>query len=77
MARNRIVVDVITEEPMTDVRLRTLAREASDWVHTIGVEPDDEVDETVDKNQHGHIHRSTRGENCMFCIENGCSDRLS
>lgn len=76
MARNRIVVDVITEEPLSEIRLRAMAREAADQIYAVVVEQEDGVIENAEKNMHGHVHVSTPRVNCEFCIENGTSDRL-
>jgi hypothetical protein len=65
---NRIVIDVVTEEELSERRMEIIAREATDYVHTIVMEPEDECHDEVDKLSHTHVHDTAEGERCSVCV---------
>lgn len=67
-ANNRLVIDLVTDEPLSEHRLKSLAREASNNLHIVLTDPDDEVHEEVVKYAEGHYHEQN-GDRCSYCVE--------
>lgn len=67
---NRIIIDVITEEELPERRMEIIAREATDYVFTIVMEPEDEVHSEVNKHSETHVHDATE-ERCSLCTSYG------
>lgn len=65
-ALTRFTVDLITEDPLSEVRQAALANELSGWLHLLGVEQDDEMENVTDKYVNGHTHDSTETK-CRQC----------
>ena len=63
---NRFIVDVVTDEPLSERRMEMLAAEISEWVHVLGVESDDSPINVEDKYASGHEHDTTE-ERCGHC----------
>ena len=63
---NRFTIDLVTDEPLSERRLQTIAREMSEWVHLLGVENDDEMINVSEKLAMGHAHDSTEDQ-CRVC----------
>lgn len=63
----RFVIDLVTEEPLSDRRMETLARETTEHLHLLGVEAEDEANVKVDKLAEAHIHDTGDGDRCGHC----------
>jgi hypothetical protein len=75
---NRITIDVVSKEQLSESRLEHLSREATNFVHVVLVEPEDEVHVELDKHYNYHLHDNTTGESyCEFCVHTNAQDRLS
>jgi hypothetical protein len=62
----RFVIDLITEEELSQRRRDTIAREMSEWTHLLGVETDDEMINVSDKQAVAHTHDATQDQ-CSQC----------
>ena len=75
---NRLTVDFVSKEQLSDGRLEHLTRELTDYLHVVLVEPEDEVHVEIDKHYNYHAHDNTNGESyCDFCVRVNAQDRLS
>ncbi len=72
---NRIVIDVVTEEELSERRMEIIAREATDYVHTIVMEPEDECHDEVDKLSETHVHDTGDGSRCPTCVNYSLDSR--
>lgn len=70
---NRFLVDVVTDEEMSDRRLASIASELSEHVHVLGLEPEDGLVNVVDKQATGHTHDGT--SRCQVCEYNAYDSR--
>lgn len=66
---NRITLDLLTEEPISQRRLDTMAREATENLHLLVVEQDDSAVVKIDKYTESHVHSTSSGERCPNCLE--------
>lgn len=64
----RFVIDLVTEEELSERRTSVLAREMTENLHTLGVETEDEAHKEVDKYTHAHVHEVV-DERCSFCVD--------
>ncbi len=71
---HRITVDVVCEEELSDRRLATIAAQASEYVHLLGTETDDEVIMVTDKYAEAHVHDST-DDRCRTCRYHSADDK--
>jgi hypothetical protein len=75
---NRITIDVVSKEQLSDGRLEHLSRECTDYLHVVLVEPEDDVHVELDKHYNYHVHDNTDGDSyCDFCVRTNAQDRLS
>lgn len=63
---NRFTVDLVTEDELSQRRLDILAGELSEWLHLLGVEVEDEMENVSDKFVSGHVHDATESR-CRTC----------
>lgn len=66
---NRITLDLLTEEPISQRRLDIMAREATENLHLLVVEQDDSAVVKIDKYVEAHVHATADGERCVSCLE--------
>lgn len=71
----RITVDLVTEEPLSDRRMETIARETTEHVHLLGVETEDQANVKVDKYVEAHIHDTGDGDRCGQCVQHSLDYR--
>jgi hypothetical protein len=66
---NRITLDLLTEEPISQRRLDSMAREATENLHLLIVEKEDAAVVKIDKNIEAHVHATSTGDRCPNCLE--------
>ena len=72
----RLVVDLVTEEELSEARVRAISSELSDNLHVIVVEDEDQPNLHVEKNFRGHVHDNSEGGYCPWCVKHA-EDRLN
>lgn len=65
---NRITVDLLTEEPISQRRLDSMAREVTENLHLLVVEQEDSAVVKIDKYVEAHVHAAV-DDRCQFCLE--------
>lgn len=70
----RFVIDLVTEEELSERRTAVIAREMTDTLHVLGIDADDEAHTEVNKYAEGHVHEVT-DERCTFCVEHSLDYR--
>ena len=62
---NRFVIDLTTDEELSERRIQSIAKELSDHVHLFS-EDEDGVDQKSDKLFYGHVHNAAE-DICRYC----------
>jgi len=65
----RFTIDLVTKEPLSERRVAMLAREMTENLHVLLIEPEDEAHVEVDKLAYGHVHDTAAGDRCPVCVE--------
>jgi hypothetical protein len=74
LARTRLVVDLVTEEPLPRRKMQKLAEEMNDWLQAVG-SAGIEGRNAQEINMHGHVHVSNNDRSCPSCYQM-CQDQL-
>ena len=72
---NRITIDLLTEEPISQRRMDSMAREATENLHLLVVEKEDAAVVKIDKYTEAHPHATSSGERCPNCLEHSLDYR--
>lgn len=70
---NTLIIEVVTEDELTERRLNDIAAETSEYIHVVLTEPDDSVIVVNDVRSTAHIHDGT--SRCAFCEHNAYNSR--
>lgn len=65
----RITVDLVTDEPLSERRQMTMAREVTENLHVLVVEDEDQPLKEVEKYINAHTHDTADGTRCQVCVE--------
>lgn len=66
MARTRFVVDLVTEDSLTNRQMQRLASEMNDWLQAVG-SSEIEGRNPQEVFHHGHLHVSNDDRSCDTC----------
>lgn len=66
---NRITLDIVTREPISQRRMDIMAREATENLHLLIVEQEDGAVVKIDKYVEAHVHDTAGGDRCPNCLE--------
>lgn len=66
---NRITLDLVTREPISQRRMETMAREATENLHLLVVEQEDGAVVKIDKYVEAHVHDTADGDRCPNCLQ--------